>query len=229
MLSETLKRFTDLMRISTKIDKDVNVKTLGKVRPTIQQRQGNNLIWTKKKTFLIIILLSCSPISAGMDKVADVGGMVILMCQVENVDMTQTTVYWQKRLEKKVLFYWKNGNVDPNYQDEEYRNRSHISQSEFQKGNLSLIIWDLRLTDSGVYDCIIITEHQATPDQCSITLKVNNRTTVESITVDSNGTTLQNQTDPHASNRHSYCFIPFAIFLLLCVCVIPAARRRELV
>ncbi|XP_060709458.1 programmed cell death 1 ligand 1-like [Hemiscyllium ocellatum] len=168
------------------------------------------------------MLLSFPPISAAMDKVADVGGTVTLPCQVGNVTMSQATVYWQKRLENKVLCYWKNGKMDPNYQNEEYRNRSRISHSEFQKGNLSLIISNLRLNDSGEYDCIIRTKNQATPERYTITLKVNNPTTVEPITVETNGATLQNQTDPPASNRHHYCLIPLAIFLLLCVCAILA-------
>ncbi|XP_043540858.1 myelin-oligodendrocyte glycoprotein-like [Chiloscyllium plagiosum] len=140
------------------------------------------------------MLLSCSPISAAMDKVADVGGTVILPCQVENVNMSQATVSWQKQVGSKVVVYWRNGNVEPEHQNEEYRNRSHMSYSEFPKGNLSLIIWDLRLNDSGEYDCFVITDQPATPDICRITLQVNNPTTVDPITVDSNGAILQNQT-----------------------------------
>ncbi|XP_059498857.1 myelin-oligodendrocyte glycoprotein-like isoform X3 [Stegostoma tigrinum] len=225
MVCNEVNLFADVLRFGVnlsgwKSNEGVGVQKYSKEKLTFQHHQGRNIAsgWINTKTFLVIILLHISLVTARTDISTTAGSTVMLPCHMlEPEDISKATIYWQKGPANKVLLYWKNGKPDAKYQDQEYWNRTHIGHREFQKGNLSLIMYNVSQNDSGEYNCIIKTEHRATPDKVSIFLTVNAPTTMDPRAALSTATIPQRNRGPRGKGRHHLWLIAGGMILFACI------------
>ena len=77
---------------------------------------------------------------------------VVLQCHLSPpLDASQETVTWSSGTD--MVHYHKGGNDPPEKQSESFEGRTSLS-SGLSKGNLSLSLSSLKLTDSGRYKCL---------------------------------------------------------------------------
>ncbi|XP_053085568.1 T-lymphocyte activation antigen CD86 isoform X2 [Pangasianodon hypophthalmus] len=85
-----------------------------------------------------------------------VGGTVILPCFTKNAALVGD-VFWryEERKENKAVFDIISGKEDFQDQSQEYRGRVKSFPTDYAKGNFSIQLIDVKLSDSGTYTCII--------------------------------------------------------------------------
>lgn len=82
---------------------------------------------------------------------AVVGDSVILMCSASR---SENGVFWQHENTKSV-YDIIDGKENLHDQDAAYKGRVNSFPSEFSKGNYSITLRDVKLTDAGSYSCSI--------------------------------------------------------------------------
>ncbi|XP_014817034.1 PREDICTED: butyrophilin subfamily 3 member A2-like [Calidris pugnax] len=92
-----------------------------------------------------------------------IGKGVILPCQLKvNIIPERLSVQWiftgnSKRID--VTTYDGKNTYNPVHEDETYRGRTNLFQSEFHRGNLSLHLKNVTLLDKGKYTCSVFFEN----------------------------------------------------------------------
>ncbi|KAM3924899.1 V-set domain-containing T-cell activation inhibitor 1-like isoform 1-T2 [Leptodactylus fuscus] len=85
-----------------------------------------------------------------------VGEGVILPCTVEYKDKfsyNTLNIIWRTEGVRVHHFYY--GNVQEKHQDKMFKGRTQLFYAEFPKGNLSLLLNNIRISDAGIYECIV--------------------------------------------------------------------------
>ena len=87
--------------------------------------------------------------------VALVGDDVLLPCHLEPaVSVTYETVVWTKAgLEPKYVHYHQDGRLLFEKQNPSYSLRTRLFMDELQRGNISMKIFTVELSDAGTYKC----------------------------------------------------------------------------
>ncbi|KAI5086583.1 butyrophilin-like protein 3 [Silurus meridionalis] len=89
--------------------------------------------------------------------VAIAGKDLVLPCYIKpSTSVVEMTVQWLKQETKHMLVHLYKDHEDRNEdQDQSYRKRTSLFKEELQKGNASLRLSDLRVSDEGEYTCFI--------------------------------------------------------------------------
>ncbi|KAI5623701.1 hypothetical protein C0J50_16737 [Silurus asotus] len=77
----------------------------------------------------------------------DLGSTAVLPCELKSVE-TETHISWST--ESEIVFERKGESFS---QGEGYEDRVDVPEEELRKGNLSLVLHNLQLTDKNVYIC----------------------------------------------------------------------------
>ncbi|KAF5889061.1 butyrophilin subfamily 1 member A1-like isoform X1, partial [Clarias magur] len=113
-------------------------------------------------TLLILFMESQSEdikdvVGADVPLVADVGKELVLPCFIKpSTSAVDMTVQWRKQDAKNSLVHLYNNHEDRNEdQAQSYRGRTSLFKEELQKGNASLKLSALRVSDEGQYHCLV--------------------------------------------------------------------------
>ncbi|KAI5607882.1 butyrophilin-like protein 10, partial [Silurus asotus] len=89
--------------------------------------------------------------------VAEAGKDLILPCYIKpSTSVVKMTVRWLKQETKHMLVHLYKDHEDRNEdQAQSFRRRTSLFTEELQKGNTSLRLSDLRVSDEGEYTCFI--------------------------------------------------------------------------
>ncbi|XP_035531457.1 butyrophilin-like protein 9 isoform X2 [Morone saxatilis] len=104
---------------------------------------------------LVTALLSCAASEDGVSVkiLASAGESVILPCRTD-VSGDFPTVEWSKEsLERGIAFLYRDGCETHEMKNLVFRYRTNLFMNELMKGNISLRISSLRLSDTGTYIC----------------------------------------------------------------------------
>ncbi|KAF4093413.1 hypothetical protein AMELA_G00001730, partial [Ameiurus melas] len=105
-----------------------------------------NVSWIFFFTFLLLIhtvSVECVPVGGFK------GESVILPCSLEQ---KPKTVFWRYN-DSRTVCDISGGEARCKDQDQVYKDRVTISQSEMEKGNFSIMLRNLKETDAGLYTC----------------------------------------------------------------------------
>uniref|UniRef100_A0A673X9H4 Si:dkey-222p3.1 n=1 Tax=Salmo trutta TaxID=8032 RepID=A0A673X9H4_SALTR len=83
-------------------------------------------------------------------------GEVILPCRYNVMPIKEVTIFWRYKDDRNVCNI-VSGKADLTDQDRQFRNRIRIFPEEWSNGNFSLLLTDLKDSDSGSYSCFIPT------------------------------------------------------------------------
>ncbi|XP_038840743.1 CD276 antigen homolog isoform X2 [Salvelinus fontinalis] len=84
-------------------------------------------------------------------------GKVILPCRYNAMPTEKVTMFWRYKDDRNV-YNIVSGKADLTDQDRQFRDRIRIFPEEWANGNFSLLLTDLKDSDSGSYSCFIPTE-----------------------------------------------------------------------
>ncbi|XP_029028614.1 myelin-oligodendrocyte glycoprotein-like isoform X2 [Betta splendens] len=91
---------------------------------------------------------------------AVVGGDVILPCHMKPpFDVTTLTVEWKTR-NGAVVHKFTNGGDNTDIQNDQFKGRTSLFHDEMHKGNISLKLTNVTLTDAGNYTCSLRKQQQ---------------------------------------------------------------------
>lgn len=82
------------------------------------------------------------------------GGEALLTCIYNEMDVKDVNLFWRD-LNDKNVYDVLNNQPDMSNQDPLYNNRASVFPQEYSKGNFSLLLKDLKLSDSGRFTCFI--------------------------------------------------------------------------
>ncbi|KAF3688293.1 CD276 antigen -like protein Precursor [Channa argus] len=84
------------------------------------------------------------------------GGNVLLPCVYERRDSSsnKVNVFWRDKYDDHVLDIIQN-EADRQFQHQNFIDRVEGFPDQYKKGNFSIILKDLRQSDSGVYECFV--------------------------------------------------------------------------
>ncbi|CAB1327694.1 unnamed protein product, partial [Coregonus sp. 'balchen'] len=83
-------------------------------------------------------------------------GKVILPCRYNVMPIEEVTIFWRYKDDRNV-YNIVSGKADLTDQDRQFRDRTRMFPEEWAKGNFSLLLTDLKDSDSGSYSCFIQT------------------------------------------------------------------------
>ncbi|XP_047439476.1 V-set and immunoglobulin domain-containing protein 1-like isoform X8 [Mugil cephalus] len=120
--------------------------------------------WTEMELLPLVCfcLLTCSGTTFGDEgplvttRMVKLNGEVILPCSFSTIDITAETFDWRKEDMKEVFMYaagshYNNGRPG---QDPYFKGRVFHFDDQLQSGNASIVIRNIKKTDSGRYSCI---------------------------------------------------------------------------
>ncbi|XP_021464028.2 CD276 antigen homolog isoform X1 [Oncorhynchus mykiss] len=81
-------------------------------------------------------------------------GKVILPCRYNAMPAKEVTIFWRYKDDRNV-YNIVSGKSDLTDQDRQFRDRTRIFPEEWANGNFSLLLTDLKDSDSGSYSCFI--------------------------------------------------------------------------
>ena len=92
------------------------------------------------------------PLSDQKNITAESGQDVTLTCRAPNNNIT--AVHWSRAdlRDKNVLLY-QDGQFDPDSQHPSFKNRVDLQDRQMKDGDVSLILKDVTINDTGTYEC----------------------------------------------------------------------------
>ncbi|XP_073668968.1 uncharacterized protein [Paramisgurnus dabryanus] len=88
--------------------------------------------------------------------VAQLGGSLTLPCYVETpLALDELEVEWKRTDEQILVHLFQNGEVRPEAQYQSYRGRVHFVSDQISKGNFSIVLENITVADTGIYECVV--------------------------------------------------------------------------
>uniref|UniRef100_A0A3Q0SH16 Ig-like domain-containing protein n=1 Tax=Amphilophus citrinellus TaxID=61819 RepID=A0A3Q0SH16_AMPCI len=96
------------------------------------------------------------PLSEQRNITAESGQNIILPCRAPNKNQIRAVVWAKPVLEDEHVYLYRDGRFDPGEQNPVYRNRVDLQDRQMKDGDVSLIMKNVTVNDSGTYECRII-------------------------------------------------------------------------
>ncbi|XP_008290904.1 neural cell adhesion molecule 2-like [Stegastes partitus] len=95
---------------------------------------------------------------AQVDVTAEPGQDITLPCKVPD-NKTIIDVEWNKpELALDNVLFYRDGRLDPDYQHPSYRNRVDLQDRQMKDGDVSLVLNNVKMEDTGTYECRVFLE-----------------------------------------------------------------------
>uniref|UniRef100_A0A3P9DA68 Ig-like domain-containing protein n=1 Tax=Maylandia zebra TaxID=106582 RepID=A0A3P9DA68_9CICH len=85
-------------------------------------------------------------------------GNVTLPCRARNNSKILTVEWHRPDLQPKYVLLFRDGNIDPDNQHQSFKNRVDLQDRKMKDGNVSLILKNVTINDSGTYECQVFLE-----------------------------------------------------------------------
>ncbi|XP_030580166.1 nectin-4-like [Archocentrus centrarchus] len=96
-------------------------------------------------------------VSAGQETItAESGQNIILPCRAPNNNQIRAVVWAKPDLEDEHVYLYRDGRFDPGEQNPVYKNRVDLQDRQMKDGDVSVIMKDVTVNDSGTYECRVI-------------------------------------------------------------------------
>ncbi|XP_015259566.1 PREDICTED: putative selection and upkeep of intraepithelial T-cells protein 1 homolog [Cyprinodon variegatus] len=124
------------------------------------------------------------------------GGAIILPCSIEPAASSDIqTVEWSKEVEGQmpaIVFLYRDGCETFEMKDSDFEYRTSLIMRQLQKGNFSLRIANVKLSDTGTFHCLLIWKNK-TKEESIVELVVASSSDpkLSVVSVDSRGVTVQ--------------------------------------
>lgn len=110
---------------------------------------------------------------------------VILPCSFppnERFSHSTINIFWKFKSENIPVHYVLEGAFQREMQHEKFTERTNLFSKEFSKGNASLLLKNIQVSDTGLYECFVwITEHKSTDIELIVIAKTYGYTNKSSI------------------------------------------------
>uniref|UniRef100_A0A3B3C9A2 Ig-like domain-containing protein n=1 Tax=Oryzias melastigma TaxID=30732 RepID=A0A3B3C9A2_ORYME len=108
---------------------------------------------------VLILVLVGSPVSgtSSLKISAEPGENVTLRCEVTNID--QKPVFKWNRIdlqEKENVFFYRNNRPYLDDQHKSFKNRVFLNNSQMNDGDLSVVLKNVTINDTGTYQCRVL-------------------------------------------------------------------------
>uniref|UniRef100_A0A3P9JT47 Ig-like domain-containing protein n=1 Tax=Oryzias latipes TaxID=8090 RepID=A0A3P9JT47_ORYLA len=87
------------------------------------------------------------------------GDDVTLMCRDPEYKKEILTVLEWRRNDSEILFVFRDGQPSPSVTHESFRNRVFLNESQMKDGDLSVVLKNVTMNDSGTYVCRVRHEY----------------------------------------------------------------------
>ncbi|KAG9274456.1 hypothetical protein AMEX_G11372 [Astyanax mexicanus] len=147
LFREELQKGNTSLRLS-----DVRVSDEGAYKCFIKDKS-----WYDDITVQVTVEESLKVVGPDAPLVVEVGEVLVLPCSIQpNTSAVDMTVEWFRldAADRFVHLYENHRDINEK-QDQSYRGRTALFREELQKGNTSLRLSDVRVSDEGAYKCLI--------------------------------------------------------------------------
>ncbi|KAM9718317.1 butyrophilin subfamily 2 member A2-like isoform 3-T3 [Menidia menidia] len=121
--------------------------------------------------FLTLLLAVDSVLSAEgqtINKTAEPGQDVTLPCGARKENVDKIVLEWTKPgLDPDIVFYYRDGCVESEGQHPSFMNRVDLQDRQLKDGNMSLILKDVKINETGTYECKVQTKNDSVPQLIS--------------------------------------------------------------
>ncbi|XP_019210188.1 programmed cell death 1 ligand 1-like [Oreochromis niloticus] len=92
---------------------------------------------------------------------AESGQNVTLTCRAPNENKTNTVVEWSRPdLNQTYVLLYRDGHFDPAKQHPSFKNRVDLQDRQMKDGDVSLILKNVTINDTGTYECRVSGENE---------------------------------------------------------------------
>ncbi|XP_071360591.1 myelin-oligodendrocyte glycoprotein-like isoform X2 [Trachinotus anak] len=167
--------------------------------------------------FLGVLLLAGAVAAASPNQTieAEEGGSVLLQCHLDDqVSVSGSPVKWTKNDSRNIVHLYIRGEDRADAQREEFRNRTTLFHGGLSRGNVTLQLGPVRLSDAGRYRCFV---HQQGAS-CYFNLKVGGKDQTNRTQRGDLNTArppLEGETEPHRPGRRNRAV---SAGIISCVC-----------
>ncbi|XP_030580112.1 V-set and immunoglobulin domain-containing protein 8-like, partial [Archocentrus centrarchus] len=130
--------------------KDVTINDEGTYECRVIQRGSRSLNLISTITLRVVAPPVFETITA------ESGQNIILPCRAPNNNQIRAVVWAKPDLEDEHVYLYRDGRFDPGKQNPVYRNRVDLQDRQMKDGDVSLIMKDVTVNDSGTYECRVI-------------------------------------------------------------------------
>uniref|UniRef100_A0A3Q3ILB3 Ig-like domain-containing protein n=1 Tax=Monopterus albus TaxID=43700 RepID=A0A3Q3ILB3_MONAL len=86
------------------------------------------------------------------------GDNVTLSCRAPSSTNIIVVEWSRTDLEPQYVFVYRDGRSDPRDQNESFKDRVELKDSEMKDGDVSLVLRNVTINDSGTYECFVVQE-----------------------------------------------------------------------
>ncbi|XP_067442447.1 erythroid membrane-associated protein-like isoform X1 [Thunnus thynnus] len=190
--------------------------TVGSLQPGFAVMMKTTLV----ALLCILPFIETAPLKE-VEVVAEEGDNVLLQCpQDPQVNLERSLVEWTKDGRTNFVHVYRHGQDYFNDQKDEYKGRTVLFHEGLSRGNVTLQLSSVRLSDNGTFKCFV----KKTDTYCFITLKVGEKMQSNQTQDDDLRTTRHpDVTETYSDGKNTAAILTGTIFTVIVICCLIGA------